>query len=92
MFANFMLFAASSFASVLLLYPITYIIMKKFVKIKFNYTTIAIGFVISWFISSVPGFLYGDIFYTQNALARLYLPVIISAITLVILNIISKDY
>jgi hypothetical protein len=85
------IFAAILLPSIILLYPLTYLIIKKVGDWSISKFNVFVGFMLTWFISTIPGFLYGDQFQDENPGATVFIPIITTAAVVFMLKAISSS-
>ena len=88
-FKRFVFCAAFSLPSVLLFFPIVYFLFKKAMELKFNKITVFISFIAAWFVSTIPGFLYGQAFYDCHYAVILIVPIVASSFVILLFQVIT---
>jgi uncharacterized membrane protein YhaH (DUF805 family) len=86
-----MIFATISLPSVLIFYPLTFLIIKKVGDLSLSKFNVFIGFILTWFFSAMPGFLYGNQFHDENPGAIILIPIIAIVIIVFMLKAISSS-
>lgn len=89
-FTRLMMFAATVLPTTILCFFVIYfLVVKTILKQVFKITNLLLSFLLSWFFSSIPGFLYGEPVY--NGIYLIVLPAAGSMLSLFLFFCASKN-